>query len=170
MESGPQWSPDFKQRMRVYSHIDPAFPILHLLLAASRNLTHFGSFWWFFTFHLSFLTNVLCSCVTALALLPVVDAQIARKRSSCCIPLCLELLSSEQIQDATHTGFRGILSTCQLHLASSLLTELPSSSRPIELRPYRLCTLARTKYTVFADYNIIFAKAHKKCNPRWALP
>lgn len=105
MESGPQWSPDFGRRRRACNWIDPALPVLHLLLDASRNLTHFGSFWWFFTFHLSFLTNVSCLCVTALALLPVVDTQIAGKRSSCCIPLCLEILTSEQIQDATHTGF-----------------------------------------------------------------
>ena len=105
MESGPQWSPDFRRCRRARNQIDPALPVLRLLLDASRNLTHFGSFWWFFTFHLSFVTNVSCSCVTALALLPVVDAQIAGKRSSCCIPLCLEFLSSELIQDATHTGF-----------------------------------------------------------------
>lgn len=105
MDSDPRWSPDLGRRRRACNQIDPALPVLHLLLDASRNLTHFGSFWWFFAFHLSFLTNVSRSCVTALALFPVVDVQIAGKRSSCCVPLCLELLSSEQIHDATHTGF-----------------------------------------------------------------
>lgn len=104
-DSGPQCNPNFRKHRRARNRIHPVLPVLHLLLDASRNLTHFGSFWWFFTFHLSFLTNILHSCVTALALLPVVDAQIAGKRSSCCIPLCLELLSSEWIPDTTHTGF-----------------------------------------------------------------
>lgn len=135
MEPGPWWSPDFRRHRRACNQIDPALPILCLLLDASRNLTHFGSFWWFFMFHLSFLTNVSCSCVTALALFPVVDVQIAGKRSSCCISLRLELLSCERIQDATHTGFRVVPSTCQLHLASSLLPELPSSSQLVEFGP-----------------------------------
>lgn len=93
------------RRREACNQLDPALPVLHLLLEASRNLTHFGSFCWFFAFHLSFLTSVLHSCVTALALLPVVDVQMAVKRSSCCIPLCLELLHAEWIQDAAHAGF-----------------------------------------------------------------
>jgi len=87
---------------------NPAPPVPRLSLDASRNLTHFGSFYWFFAFHLSLLTNALLFCVTALALLPGVGAPIA-VGSSCHIPLCSELLHGGQ----TCMGFWRVLSMCQ---------------------------------------------------------
>lgn len=96
---------------------NPARPVPRLLLDALRNLTHFGSFCWFFAFHLSLLTDALPLCVTALALLPGVGAQIAVRRSSCCILLCSELLHAGQ----TCMGFWEVLSSILPHHPASFL-------------------------------------------------